>query len=44
MEKESPNHHPLDIEITRCRDELIELSPIIDEVERELELGRVVRT
>jgi len=40
MEKESPNHRLLDTEITRCRDELIELSPIIDEVE---ELDRVVR-
>jgi len=43
MEKESPNHHLLDIEITRCRDELTELSQIIDEVEGELELDRVVR-
>jgi len=40
MEKEAPNHRLLHIEITRCRDELIELSPIIDEVE---ELDRVVR-
>ena len=43
MEKESPDRHLLDIEITRYRDELTELSQIIDEVEGEFELDRVVR-
>jgi len=39
MDNTIPSHRLLDIEITQCRDELIELSPIIDEVE---ELERVV--
>jgi hypothetical protein len=34
----------IESEIKQCRDELTELSQITDEVEGELELGRVGRT